>query len=224
MLTTGVERELLAYQDRVIRECEATYDALAHDYDRHLKDDCRYRSPERVASAVAELAPVGRWLDLGAGTGLVGEALHGLGATPDMVALDVSSAMLERIVCPLYVERHQADVLSALPVEPGTFRGAVAAGLMEYILDVRSLMQRVADAVAPGGWFIFTFCPNPRAGVEAFDEETDLHCHDARLVKRCLGASGFVVRSQDDFPAYMNGEQGWIRHRMLVAQRAALGQ
>lgn len=223
MLTTGVERKLLAYQDRVIRECEATYDAIAHDYDRHLKDDCGYRSPERVASAVADLASEGRWLDLGAGTGLVGEALHGLGATPEMVAIDVSAAMLERIECPLYVERHQADVLSALPFAAGTFHGAVAAGLMEYILDVRGLMERVAQALAPGGWFVFTFCPNSRPGVEAFDEETDLHCHDARLVKRCLVSSGFAVRNQADFRAYVNGEQGWIRHRMLVAQRVTIG-
>src|SRR5690606_15100515 len=203
------------------RECEATYDALAPDYDRHIQDECSYRSPERIAAALVPLDPQARWVDLGAGTGLVGEALHKVGCAPEMIAVDVSSAMLEQIVCPLYTERYQADVLSSLPLRPRSCAGAVAAGLMEYVLDVPALMHRVADVVAPGGAFVFTFCPNPRKGVKAFDAETDLHCHDARLVERCLLSAGFAIEGHDEFPAYVNGEQGWIRHRMLVARRLA---
>lgn len=219
VLTTGAERRLLSCQDRVIRECEATYDALAADYDHHLQHECRYRSPKRIAAALANLDAKGLWIDLGAGTGLVGEALHHLGTKPEMIAVDVSSAMLDQIVCPLYRQRHQADVLSGLPVRPASCAGAVAAGLMEYILDVSGLMTQVANVLAPGGWFVFTFCPNPETGVKAFDAETDLHCHDARLVEQCLVAAGLQIVATDEFPAYVNGEQGWIRHRMVTARR-----
>ena len=169
VLTTGAERRLLRYQDRVIRECEATYDALAPDYDRHLQDECSYRSPERIAAALVPLDPQARWVDLGAGTGLVGEALHKVGCAPEMIAVDVSSAMLEQIVCPLYTERYQADVLSSLPLRPRSCAGAVAAGLMEYVLDVPALMHRVADVVAPGGAFVFTFVFARMADVSSGD-------------------------------------------------------
>lgn len=229
---------LEAHQDRLIRSCEATYDELAPDYDRHLQHECGYRSPTRVARALADLyrphrpraagsrargsralrSPL-RFLDLGAGTGLVGEALLEQGFEPELVAIDVSSAMLERIECPLYVERHQADVLRPLPVAPASCDGAVAAGLMEYILDVPALFRRAALAMRPGGWFLFTFCPNDLGRVQAFDEETDLHGHDARMVEDCLESAGFRLHARAEFPAYVNGEQGWIRHRLLTAQR-----
>jgi predicted TPR repeat methyltransferase len=217
-----VETEPLTYQDRVIRNCEATYDQLAADYDRHLQRDCGYRSPQRLARAlIADVGPSGSWLDLGAGTGLVGEALFELGAplSLSMVAVDVSAAMLDHIACPLYVERHQADVLRGLPVERGSFDGAIAVGLMEYILDVPAFVGQVSDALVPGGWFAFTFCPNDLGRVQLFDEETDLHCHDGAMVEASLGEAGFEIRRRKEFPAYVNGEQGWIRHRMLTARR-----
>jgi len=218
VLSSAALPQQLAYQSRLIRDCEATYDEMAEDYVHHLLHDCSYRSPGHVAAAIAELEPQGRWLDLGAGTGLVGDEVFELGLHPSLIAVDVSAAMLDQIACPLYIERHQADVLSRLPVPPRSCQGAFAAGLMEYVLDVPSLMRRTAEAIVPGGWFVFTFCPSEHDGVRAFDAETDLHCHDVRLVERCLADAGFRVHGAEEFPAYVNGEQGWIRHRMVRAQ------
>jgi len=221
VLDRSVELDLRAHHKRLIRECEATYDELAPDYDRHLRDECDYRSPEHVAAELARLGASGRWLDLGAGTGLVGEALVDRGVDLCLVAIDVSAAMLAKIVCPLYAERYHADVLRHLPVERHSCDGVVAAGLMEYIIDPARFVRQVARVVASGGWFVFTFCPNNSGCVEPFDEETDLHCHDGELVERCLEDAGFRIDGREEFPAYVNGDQGWIDHRMLIARRGS---
>src|SRR5215510_2631716 len=67
---------------------------LAPHYERHLVEDCRYRSPDVVAEALRELGASGLWLDIGAGTGLVGKATLRAGLAVELVALDVSPAML----------------------------------------------------------------------------------------------------------------------------------
>lgn len=205
-------------QRRVVRDAESTYDEIAPDYERHLQDDCRYRSPERVATALAKLPAQGRWLDLGAGTGLLGAALAQHDLDVELVAVDVSSVMLEQIASRLYVETHHADVLKKLPVPKHSCDGVVAVGLFEYVVDVERLIKRARAALVGGGWFVFTFCPNTEGTVAAFDEEADLHSHDGDLVERMLELAGFVIRKRKEFRAYVNGDQGWIRHRLLLTQ------
>ncbi len=208
----------LRAQHKILEDCRATYDELASEYDHHLETECGYRSPDEVAEVVVGLGGSGRWLDLGAGTGLIGHALHRRGQELELVALDLSASMLERARCPLYVEHHRVDVLRRIPGRE-RFDGAVASGLMEYVVNVPALLHRVASRIRVGGWFVFTFCPSTTNEVEAFDPEIDLHAHDVGLVERCAREAGFEPEVGPAFEAYVNGEQGWVRHRVVVARR-----
>ncbi len=206
-------------QRRIRNDARATYDELAEHYDQHLEEECGYRSPAHVAKHVAALGGQGVWLDLGAGTGLLGEALARRQVPVQLVGLDVSEAMLQQVRCTLYVACHRCDVLSTIPGRE-RFDGALASGLMEYVVDVPALMRRVARRLRPEGHFVFTFSPAEDADVEAFDAESDLHAHDPAHVRSCLQEAGFGdVTMSRAFRAYCNGEQGWVRHRIVAARR-----
>ena len=145
----------------------ALIDRLAPHYERHLVDECHYRTPEVIALAYREfVAPAADataarpFLDLGAGTGLVGKALAKLSLALDLVALDLSEAMLEQIDSPLYSARIVADCLAPLPFPDRHFAGAFAAGLFEHIAQPLTVLRQVARVLSPGALFFFTFPPD----------------------------------------------------------------
>lgn|GEM_PF-699888 len=215
----GAQRR--AHQRRIRDDARLTYDAFADDYDEHLEEGCGYTSPTRVAKVVAELEPRGRWLDVGAGTGLLGDALAARSVTLELVGLDVSAAMLGRVQCPLYVECHRGDVLTRIPGRD-RFDGAMSSGLMEYVVDVPALFHRLARRLHAEAPLVFTFAPAKGNDVHAFDAEADLHAHDPDHVRACLTQAGFVgVRMSAPFRAYQNGEH-WVRHRIVTAQRGTV--
>ncbi|MBV1857597.1 MAG: methyltransferase domain-containing protein [Nannocystaceae bacterium] len=210
-----------ALQRRIREDARATYDAFADDYDEHLTAGCSYTSPGRVAQRVAALSPHGRWLDVGAGTGLLGEALASRNVRIELVGLDVSAAMLAQVTCPLYVSCHRGDVLTRIPGHE-RFSGAMASGLMEYVVDVPALLHRIGRRLVEGGALVFTFAPTRAAEVRAFDEESDLHAHEPDHLRRCLDEAGFVdISMSRAFRAYQNGD-AWVRHRIVTARRGAV--
>lgn len=210
-----------AQQRRIRDDARATYDAFADDYDEHLEEGCGYVSPRRVAKAVASLKPSGRWLDVGAGTGLLGEALVARNVHLELVGLDVSASMLGKVQCPAYVECHRCDVLSRIPGRT-RFDGAMSTGLMEYVVDVPALFLRLGRRLREGAPLVLTFSPASGDAVEAFDEESDLHAHDPAYVKACLVEAGFTdIRLSAPFRAYQNGT-AWVRHRIVVARRGVV--
>jgi SAM-dependent methyltransferase len=211
------------------------YEAMAPDYDRHLLDDCSYQAPEVVARALAELRPEpGLWVEVGAGTGLVGRALARHAVPLRLLAVDISRAMLARVRDPdadapssipeaapsRYVGALQADGLASLPLAAGSCAGALAVGLLEHVINPAQLFAGLARVVGPGGAFVFTFCPNDSGRIEVFDHVGKLLSHDAALIEACLEACRFAEVDSVDYPAYVNGAR-WIAHRLVVATRTA---
>jgi len=191
---------------------------LSAFYERHLLDECRYTAHEHVADVVAALArrrSRSRWLDVGAGTGLVGRALATIGADVELVALDISSAMLDRIECKLYQGRTQADCRQPLPWSDQTFDGALACGLFEHVDDAGPLFRELARLLKRGAPFIFTFPPSDAAAAQG----KGLVAHHESDLRRQLEASGFAWLEQQDWPAYRDVRAGWVTYRHVRAER-----
>jgi predicted TPR repeat methyltransferase len=192
---------------------------LAPHYERHLVDGCQYRTHQILADELAQLAPGrGRFVDIGAGSGLVGKALAAQKLAVDLVAVDISPAMLELIDVPNYIEKHVADG-AATPFADASFKGALAAGLLEHITDTTSLFREVARIVEPHGVFLFSYPPNDAGATELFDAEQGLVSHDARCVIVELKNAGFDVAKEVDFTAYLNGSRGAAVQRLIVGRR-----
>jgi SAM-dependent methyltransferase len=193
---------------------------LAVFYERHLVGDCDYRAPSHVAEIVELSARPGeRWLDLGAGTGLVGQAIEERGRNLELTAVDRSVAMLDLIRSSLYVARVRGDCRERLPFDDDAFDGAVACGLFEHIEAPLPVWRELARLLKPRAHLVFTFPPANLLQRDPLGQAPVLLSHDPDDVRRELEACGFEWQSDRDILAYRDGRNGWVTYRLVGARR-----
>jgi predicted TPR repeat methyltransferase len=135
------------------------FDDYAPRFDAHLTKNLGYRAPALLADALSAVAPGRRFasgLDLGCGTGLMGDALRG--RVDHLTGVDLSPAMIakarERGVYDTLVV---GDAAALLAYEPAAvFDLIVAADSLVYIGDLKPLFAAVATALAADGLFAFS--------------------------------------------------------------------
>lgn len=140
----------------------ALFDDYAPRFERHLVEGLGYvglqlvrdalpRAPERFAVA----------LDLGCGTGLMGEVvrdrvdhLTGIDLSPGMLALARTKTARGR---PLYERLVEGDVAAALADLPEASADlCLAADVLIYVADLASFLAGVGRVLRPGGLGAFT--------------------------------------------------------------------
>jgi predicted TPR repeat methyltransferase len=133
------------------------YDEMADHYDETLAG-WQYRAPGDACDLlVPHLPPGARVLDLGCGTGLLGQALMQRG-TFHLDGIDISDASLRHAQgrgCYMRLIRHDLQRLP-LPVQDDSYDAAAAVGVMSYIADAAALLRDLCRALRPGGLIIFT--------------------------------------------------------------------
>jgi predicted TPR repeat methyltransferase len=134
------------------------FDDYAPRFDKHLTGNLGYRAPALIAealSAVASGRSFASALDLGCGTGLMGEALRG--RVDHLVGVDLSAAMIakarERGV---YDELIVSDAAALMRERQGIFDLIVAADSLVYVGDLAPLFAAVGSALTADGLFAFS--------------------------------------------------------------------
>ncbi|MEM6679632.1 MAG: methyltransferase [Pseudomonadota bacterium] len=134
------------------------FDQHADSFEMTLVHSLGYAIPEQIAELLeAEgLGPFDRGVDLGCGTGLVGEALEGTVAAFD--AVDLSEAMLEIAAeKEVYQGLYAGDAIAFLEqAPPAHYDLIVAADVLPYLGAVDGLLDAMARALAPGGVAVFS--------------------------------------------------------------------
>jgi SAM-dependent methyltransferase len=127
------------------------FDRVADEYDASRGGVARAAA---AASDVAEHLPPGRVLEIGVGTGIVGEAL--LSSAPHLSGLagvDISAPMLERAARRLPRRVLRASALQ-LPFGAGVFDAVVAVHLLHLVPDLGTTLAEAARVLRPGGRFL----------------------------------------------------------------------
>lgn len=111
----------------------ALYAEWAETYDQTFAEAMDYRMPQVIGALYAEVAggksPV---LDVGAGTGLLAEAMPGR-ETFEIDALDISPDMLAVAGAKgIYRRTIEGDLTGRLPIEDGAYEGVVSAGTFTH--------------------------------------------------------------------------------------------
>jgi len=138
------------------------FDTSAATFDRELVSKLGYDIPREMAEAVLEVAgaPQERWevLDLGCGTGLVGEQIAPY--CRRLVGVDLAPNMIERARDRnLYTDLRCADLMDVLALEARKtdhFDVVTAADVFIYVGKLDAVVPAIRKALRPGGWFAFS--------------------------------------------------------------------
>ncbi|NNE53364.1 MAG: class I SAM-dependent methyltransferase [Sulfitobacter sp.] len=122
-----------AYALKTPEDSKRLYADWATTYDSGFAQDMSYRLPRMVALVLAEVFQgPGPVLDVGAGTGLVAEAMK-LREAPDVDALDISPEMLKVAEGKgLYRNYIVGDLTDRLDLADGTYGAVVSAGTFTH--------------------------------------------------------------------------------------------
>jgi predicted TPR repeat methyltransferase len=151
------ENKLLqrAYDIKNQTECKEVYQDWAQTYDETMVDDLSYTAPKTVADVLANFLPNKRStiLDLGCGTGLVGEGLKDLGyETIDGV--DFSGEMLKVAEKRgVYRQLLLEDLTKTTSIPSGAYDAAICAGLFTCGHLDASCLEEVFRTIKPNGLF-----------------------------------------------------------------------
>jgi predicted TPR repeat methyltransferase len=128
-------------------------------YNRHLKETLQYTLPEHFArimhQTIYSVAPIPHSLDLGCGTGLMGNVLREL--STQLTGVDIAEKMLKQAAqTGLYnqlITREGVDFLESCPTP---FNLIVAADMLPYLGDLHPLFLAIRRGLTQGGYWLFS--------------------------------------------------------------------
>lgn len=181
------------------RTPQAHLQSLYETRSRFWDQEGGYLGARLVADAFRRHAPPAKAdiLDIGCGTGLVGEAVRDLAARLDGV--DLSSAMLEKAKAKaVYDGLFQADLASFLADHMDSHDAILAAATLIHFGDLSALFQGVSRSLRDGGLFVFTVFPHEGSGEHAAAASARLaqsgcYQHSASYLEQLAAETGFVA-------------------------------
>ncbi|WP_134499867.1 class I SAM-dependent DNA methyltransferase [Microvirga pakistanensis] len=141
----------------------ALFDEYAPKFERHLTRSLSYCGPELIADALRRACSkrireyrFGLTLDLGCGTGLMGQALDGLCAS--LIGVDLSPRMLEKAErTKLYDGLHEGELVSFLKGRADAEADlVVAADVFVYMAALDDVFREAHRVLRREGLFAFT--------------------------------------------------------------------
>lgn len=144
-----------------------------------------------------ELWPGARVLELGSGAGHF--VRHALARGWDVHALEPAGAPAERLARDPRVTVHRGPA-EALDLQPRSFDAVFAWMVVEHLEDPAAVLRKVAAALRPGGYFVFSI-PNAaswerrafRTHWYALDAPRHLWHFTPRTLARLLGSCGLAL-------------------------------
>ena len=176
----------------------ALFDGYAPRFERSLVGRLAYAAPAQIVAALDAVRPVrfARAIDLGCGTGLMGEAVRD--RVDHLSGIDISAKMIgvaeeKQIYDSLFV----GDATAHLANETtAAFDLVLAADVLPYVGDVAPLFTAVASRLAPGGVFAFSGERHDGTGFALGD--TLRYRHSTTLIRAAAEASGLGVQALED--------------------------
>jgi predicted TPR repeat methyltransferase len=197
---------------------EALFDDYAEKFEQSLVEKLGYRVPDLLFAAIKAAAGERRFrhaIDLGCGTGLMGERLRPI--CDHLEGNDISAAMLKKAEAKKIYDRLDKADLQSLRLPEGGADLVTAADVFMYVGALDDVVPAIAKGLAKGGFFAFS--------VEAHDGPEDFvlrpsrrYAHSEAYIRRLLEA-GFALRSLERETIRMDRGEA-IVGLIVVAERS----
>src|SRR5262249_50146641 len=133
------------------------FDAYADHFEQELVDKLKYRTPRVLAEAIKRFVPSHKLdiVDLGCGTGLLGEMLRPLAHT--LTGVDLSAGMLDVARRrKIYDHLIASELVRCLETREKAYDLAVATDVFIYLGDLSPVFRAVQHALKAAGLFCFS--------------------------------------------------------------------
>jgi predicted TPR repeat methyltransferase len=199
------------------------FDQHAEVFDSVLVDQLGYDVPKMLADIVPTFLPDGcaRFLDLGCGTGLVGEELYEM--VDHATGVDLSERMIELAdERDAYDDLYVAEIVTFLnDAEDMPWDLIIAADVLPYMGKLGPFFAGVARHASSGGYFMFSSETLPAETLAGRDYTVGAHqrfAHALSYVDATLAASGFERLLAEEIT--VRHEQGQpVPGHLVVARR-----
>lgn len=209
MSSTPDPRLDLAYALRTPEDNRKLYADWARSYDEDFARAMHYQLPGEVAKAYVAAGGGAPVLDIGAGTGLVGECLAALGVTP-VDGVDISPEMLVRAdEKRVYRRLFAGDVSDRLDLDDASYAGIVSAGTFTLGHLGPGALDEVLRIAAPGALVVLSIS---RA-------HYDNACFDARLPTLADRATQLRLQEVPIYGEHARGDHAADVALILVLRR-----
>ena len=174
---------------------EALFDHYAGTFDTSLVDKLDYRVPELLDHAIRRHRDrFAHAVDLGCGTGLMGERLRPL--VSSLEGYDISAAMLRKAQARAVYDRLAKADLQTVELEAGGADLVTAADVFMYLGELAGVVAKAASSLRPGG--LFAFSVEHHTGPEDFVlRPSRRYAHSETYLRRLLAGSGLALASID---------------------------
>lgn len=198
------------------------FDQHAERFDHMLVEQLGYHTPMRLRETLDRLGlgPWARLLDLGCGTGLLGESLRD--RVGHAVGVDLSEGMLEMAEeKEAYDALFRGDALAFLNGTDERWDLIAATDVLPYLGEPAPLLAAVAARLSPGGLFAFSTetLPEPAFDGRAWTvgPKRRFAHHPGRL-RAALAAAGLeTLHAEDVVIRYDEGEA--VTGELVVARK-----
>ncbi len=193
---------------------KALFDQYAGNFDHHLVDVLRYRTPSVLVEALRRHLPLGELdvLDAGCGTGLCGPLLRPLACL--LEGVDLSPHMLDKARdTGLYDGLYCGEMVGYLRVRPDSIDAIVAADVFVYVGDLKPVFSVARLALRGGG--VFAFSVEEHDGTEAFAlRNSGRYAHSRAGIEALARSHGFTIH--EITPSTLRQESGEDMRGLLV--------
>ena len=167
-----------AYALKTPEDSIKLYKKWAQTYDSDFALDSSYQSPKKISSFFEKYSkntdtPI---LDVGAGTGLVGELLNVKGKK-EIIGIDISSEMLDQAkLKDCYTSLIEADITRKIPLKNNSIGAVVSAGTFTHGHVGPEAFDELLRITKPGGLFVLSI--NSKVFIKGGFQEKFLNIKD----------------------------------------------
>lgn len=169
------------------------FDQYAGRFDRELVGTLGYNAPALLRAALDRIASGRRYtrvLDLGCGTGLMGEAIRG--RADELIGVDLSPNMIEAAKRKNIYDRLIAgDLIECLLGESAPFDLILAADVFVYLPDLNPIFKAASEKLSASGLVAFTV--ETHEGEGAILRDTLRFAHGEPHLRAAAEATGLKV-------------------------------